>query len=141
MSSRGGGFPAGFGNGGGRFEGDINPEDLFNMFFGGGGGFGQGANGEVDKIPLLACTYKDAHTMTQCLHLAVPEDSKRNTHDHAGVQHSRTKNLIPSSPSYLLSSSSSLRSFPCCLLSSVKKQIHRTLLNHLQTIISVVLRS
>ena len=49
MSSRGGGggMHPGFANGG--FQGDINPEDLFNMFFGGGnmgGGFGGGqANG------------------------------------------------------------------------------------------------
>ena len=43
------GFRPGFANGGGGFQGDMNPEDLFNMFFGGGGGgmgngFG-GANG------------------------------------------------------------------------------------------------
>jgi len=30
---------AGFGN---RFEGELSPEDLFNMFFGGGGGGGFG---------------------------------------------------------------------------------------------------
>ncbi|ORX38941.1 hypothetical protein BD324DRAFT_617944 [Kockovaella imperatae] len=46
MYSRGGGgFPPGFGGAGGGFQGELNPEDLFNMFFGGGGGgFGQGAN-------------------------------------------------------------------------------------------------
>ena len=26
--------------GGGTFEGELSPEDLFNMFFGGGAGFG-----------------------------------------------------------------------------------------------------
>ncbi|KAL7421445.1 Chaperone protein dnaJ [Cryptotrichosporon argae] len=53
MSSRGGGGggmrPGAFGGGGG-FEGQIDPEDLFNMFFGGGmggmnRGFGQGPFG------------------------------------------------------------------------------------------------
>jgi len=42
MSSGGGGpsfANAGFGN---RFEGELSPEDLFNMFFGGGGGGGFG---------------------------------------------------------------------------------------------------
>jgi len=46
----GGGMHPGFANGG--FPGEINPEDLFNMFFGGGGGgFGGQANGE----PILCC--------------------------------------------------------------------------------------
>ena len=50
MSSRGG-FPAGFSNGG--FEGEINPEDLFNMFFGGGGGgYGGQANGKSSVLLL-----------------------------------------------------------------------------------------
>jgi len=31
--------------GGGSFEGELSPEDLFNMFFGGGGGFGGGFGG------------------------------------------------------------------------------------------------
>lgn len=35
MSSRASGFPSSFGNG--RFEGELSPEDLFNMFFGGNG--------------------------------------------------------------------------------------------------------
>ncbi|EIW79395.1 DnaJ-domain-containing protein [Coniophora puteana RWD-64-598 SS2] len=47
MSPRG--FSSGaspFGGGGGSFEGEISPEDLFNMFFGGGGGgFGGGGFG------------------------------------------------------------------------------------------------
>ena len=42
--SNGGGHPgfatSSFGGGGPTFEGEISPEDLFNMFFGGGGGFG-----------------------------------------------------------------------------------------------------
>jgi len=41
--------PSGFqsfnGGGGGGFEGELSPEDLFNMFFGGGGGGGFGNNG------------------------------------------------------------------------------------------------
>lgn len=41
-----GGMHPGFG---GAYQQEINPEDLFNMFFGGGGGFGNspfgGANG------------------------------------------------------------------------------------------------
>lgn len=32
--------PFGGGGGGARFEGEMSPEDLFNMFFGGGGGGG-----------------------------------------------------------------------------------------------------
>lgn len=44
MSSRASGFSAGpFSNGG--FEGELSPEDLFNMFFGGGGGGGGGGFG------------------------------------------------------------------------------------------------
>ncbi len=44
MSSAGRASP-GFGGAqfGGGFEGELSPEDLFNMFFGGGGGMG-GAN-------------------------------------------------------------------------------------------------
>jgi len=41
----------------GGFQGDINPEDLFNMFFGGGnmgGGFGGQANGEYPS-PSQSC--------------------------------------------------------------------------------------
>ena len=57
MSSRGGGgmHPA-FANGG--FQGDLNPEDLFNMFFGGGnmgGGFGGQANGKSARGLLDIC--------------------------------------------------------------------------------------
>ncbi|KAF8967611.1 hypothetical protein BDZ97DRAFT_1903211 [Flammula alnicola] len=37
MSSRSSGFAS---NGGARFDGELSPEDLFNMFFGGGGGPG-----------------------------------------------------------------------------------------------------
>ena len=36
MSSRASGFPSSFGNG--RFDGELSPEELFNMFFGGNGG-------------------------------------------------------------------------------------------------------
>lgn len=35
MSSRASGFPSSFGNG--RFDGELSPEELFNMFFGGNG--------------------------------------------------------------------------------------------------------
>ncbi|KAF7356545.1 J domain-containing protein [Mycena venus] len=46
----GGMRPSGFqsfngGGGGGGFDGELSPEDLFNMFFGGGGGGGFGNNG------------------------------------------------------------------------------------------------
>ncbi|KAJ6591494.1 hypothetical protein DFH09DRAFT_1025280 [Mycena vulgaris] len=46
MPSRTSGFQS-FGGGGGGFEGELSPEDLFNMFFGGGGGggFGNGFGG------------------------------------------------------------------------------------------------
>ncbi|KAJ7812606.1 hypothetical protein B0H13DRAFT_1666143 [Mycena leptocephala] len=46
MSSRPSGFQS-FNGGGGGFEGELSPEDLFNMFFGGagGGGFGNGFGG------------------------------------------------------------------------------------------------
>lgn len=42
MSSSGPSFARGPGFSGGQFEGEISPEDLFNMFFGGGG---MGMNG------------------------------------------------------------------------------------------------
>jgi len=44
MPSRSSGFQAGPFGGGGGFDGEMSPEDLFNMFFGGGGGaaFGGG---------------------------------------------------------------------------------------------------
>jgi hypothetical protein len=42
MSSRASGFPNSFGNG--RFEGELSPEDLFNMFFGGNGANAFGSN-------------------------------------------------------------------------------------------------
>jgi hypothetical protein len=35
MSSQASGFPSSFGNG--RFDGELSPEELFNMFFGGNG--------------------------------------------------------------------------------------------------------
>lgn len=35
MSSRASGFPSSFGNG--QFDGEMSPEELFNMFFGGNG--------------------------------------------------------------------------------------------------------
>lgn len=45
-ASRSGFSSAGFGGGGGGgFEGEMSPEDLFNMFFGGGGNFGGGGFG------------------------------------------------------------------------------------------------
>lgn len=45
MSSGGGGSPA-FARGPGMaFEGELSPEDLFNMFFGGGMGGGGGFGG------------------------------------------------------------------------------------------------
>ena len=39
MSSRASGFSS---RGGAQFDGELSPEDLFNMFFGGGGGGGFG---------------------------------------------------------------------------------------------------
>lgn len=45
-ASRSGFSSTGFGGGGGGgFEGEMSPEDLFNMFFGGGGNFGGGGFG------------------------------------------------------------------------------------------------
>ncbi|KZW00050.1 DnaJ-domain-containing protein [Exidia glandulosa HHB12029] len=53
MSSRGGG------GGGGMhqhtFEGEMTPEDLFNMFFGGGGGFGNG--GGFGGTPIFTASF------------------------------------------------------------------------------------
>jgi DnaJ family protein B protein 12 len=54
MPSRSSHSAFGHGGHGGGFQGDLNPEDLFNMFFGGGGGmrgngFG-GANGEQQSL-------------------------------------------------------------------------------------------
>lgn len=37
--------------GGGQFEGELSPEDLFNMFFGGGGGGGGGFGGNPGLFP------------------------------------------------------------------------------------------
>ncbi len=34
--------PSGFSSRGAQFDGELSPEDLFNMFFGGGGGGGFG---------------------------------------------------------------------------------------------------
>lgn len=52
------GFHPGFSSAGG-FQGEINPEDLFNMFFGGGGGMGGngfgGANGESEFTASFSC--------------------------------------------------------------------------------------
>lgn len=46
MSSTGDGAP-GFANAsfGAQFDGELSPEDLFNMFFGGGGGGGMMGGG------------------------------------------------------------------------------------------------
>ena len=58
MSSRG--FSSFAGGGGPSFDGEISPEDLFNMFFGGGGpafggggGFGGGPAGTQILIYVL----------------------------------------------------------------------------------------
>ena len=55
---------SGFGGGGGAptFEGELSPEDLFNMFFG-GGGFGGGGFGEVELLPLYAPDVGVFHTL------------------------------------------------------------------------------
>lgn len=63
---RGSGMPSfsrgapGFARAGGGFEGEVSPEELFNMFFGGGGfgggGFGGGPSKSLNTfllIPLL----------------------------------------------------------------------------------------
>lgn len=56
----GGGMRSNFarrGGGGGMYADELNPEDLFNMFFGGGGGGGFGgnqfgnANGQPNHLP------------------------------------------------------------------------------------------
>lgn len=59
MSSR---APSGFAPGpfGGGFDGELSPEDLFNMFFGGGGGggfstFGGGPGSSCEPLnPLIS---------------------------------------------------------------------------------------
>jgi len=46
------------GGGGGMYADELNPEDLFNMFFGGGGGRGGqfgNANGMSQKFPSEFC--------------------------------------------------------------------------------------
>ena len=94
MSSRGGGFPAGFSNGG-RFNGEINPEDLFNMFFGGGmgggGGFGGEANGKCHPSEILARL-----TPLQCSLLVVQGASQRTTEDRDAdpEPQPQTRNII-----------------------------------------------
>ncbi|CAK5283108.1 unnamed protein product [Mycena citricolor] len=55
MSSRGSSYQS-FNGGGGGFDGEISPEDLFNMFFGGGGGqagFGNGFGGGFGGGPTV----------------------------------------------------------------------------------------
>ncbi|KAJ6619844.1 hypothetical protein B0H10DRAFT_2023673 [Mycena sp. CBHHK59/15] len=49
----------GGGGGGGGFEGELSPEDLFNMFFGGGGGggFGNGFGGGFGGGPVFTTTF------------------------------------------------------------------------------------
>ncbi|KAJ6581580.1 hypothetical protein B0H19DRAFT_1207484 [Mycena capillaripes] len=58
MPSRASGFQS-FGGGGGGFEGELSPEDLFNMFFGGGGGggFGNGFGGGFGGGPVFTTTF------------------------------------------------------------------------------------
>lgn len=54
MSSPSAGMRPGFATspfGGGQFEGELSPEDLFNMFFGGGGGGGGGFGGNPGLFP------------------------------------------------------------------------------------------
>ncbi|KAJ7091418.1 hypothetical protein B0H15DRAFT_883742 [Mycena belliarum] len=62
---RSGGMPSSasafqsFGQRGGGFEGELSPEDLFNMFFGGGGGggFGNGFGGGFGGGPVFTTTF------------------------------------------------------------------------------------
>ncbi|KAJ7504314.1 hypothetical protein B0H11DRAFT_1981632 [Mycena galericulata] len=58
MPSRSSGFQS-FNGGGGGFEGELSPEDLFNMFFGGGGGggFGNGFGGGFGGGPVFTTTF------------------------------------------------------------------------------------
>ncbi|KAF6761611.1 endoplasmic reticulum protein [Ephemerocybe angulata] len=68
--------------GGGGFDGEISPEDLFNMFFGGGGGgFGNGFSGgfggpRAKLSPLQLCS----------LHRSVPTASSKRGHIGDQVQ-------------------------------------------------------
>lgn len=54
MSSRPSGFSSRpFASPGQGYDGELSPEDLFNMFFGGGSGFGSGFGGGPGAFPCL----------------------------------------------------------------------------------------
>ena len=75
ISSRGPGFPSSFGNG--RFEGELSPEDLFNMFFGGNGAnaFGPDFGGGPSMFTFCFLSLEVTNSFGQLFSLLVQEAS------------------------------------------------------------------
>ena len=68
MSSSGMRSHAGRGGGGGMYADELNPEDLFNMFFGGGGRGGQFGGGQFGNANGESRSRHSYHTLTNSVH-------------------------------------------------------------------------
>ncbi|KAJ7654424.1 hypothetical protein DFH06DRAFT_1282345 [Mycena polygramma] len=92
MPSRASGFQS-FGGGGGGFDGELSPEDLFNMFFGGGGGggFGNGFGGGFGGGPVFTTTFGQGGFRTTRMGGGVPRQQQGGN----GEQRSSLVQLLP----------------------------------------------
>jgi hypothetical protein len=93
-----------FGGGGGTtFQAEMSPEDLFNMFFGGGGGMGPFGDG-LGGGPGTLCQPTDTSTIfydffVQCLlHHSDQAVSVQRVFEPMGVQAKQTWRLTPRAP-------------------------------------------
>ncbi|KAJ7180732.1 hypothetical protein C8R46DRAFT_1070421 [Mycena filopes] len=96
MPSRSSGFQS-FNGGGGGFEGELSPEDLFNMFFGGGGGggFGNGFGGGFGGGPVFTTTFGSGGFRTTRMGGGIPRQQQRQGGANAGEQRSSLIQLLP----------------------------------------------
>jgi len=115
MSSSGMRSHAGRGGGGGMYADELNPEDLFNMFFGGGGrggqfGGGQFGNANGESWPMLSPHDAD----DQYSRLVVVTGSEPQVRE-ANVDLGKLKQRMPTQSSHCYQSLfySHSPSFPC----------------------------
>ncbi|KAJ7759244.1 hypothetical protein B0H16DRAFT_633538 [Mycena metata] len=95
MPSRSSGFQT-FNGGAGGFDGELSPEDLFNMFFGGGGGggFGNGFGGGFGGGPVFTTTFGSGGFRTTRMGGGIPRQQQQQG-GNAAEQRSSFVQLLP----------------------------------------------
>jgi len=91
--------------GGGSFDGELSPEDLFNMFFGGGAGFGGGPFGGGGPGKFSECratwTLISAQSLPPVLDLGVSAQPAFIQHARDNKRSNKSKLLhVRSSPRF-----------------------------------------